>query len=203
MASATGGGRSRRGVTRRALLAGGSTAGLGAIAGCQGTDDVPDPVTIAADRACDNCTMTVSRYPGPVGQAQYDAPEEVVGEDRPAQFCSSLCTYDHAFEQERAGRDPLGIHLTDYSSVEPTIEADDGEPEADDGEPVISAHLEADAFGPAAELTLVVDSEVRGAMGESMIGFSDADDADAFRTEYGGETLAHDDVTAELVSSLA
>jgi len=70
------------------------------------------------------------------------------------------------------------------------------------GELVISAHLEAEAFTRAGELTYAVDSDVQGAMGGSLIGFSDADDADAFTEEYGGTRVEHGDITREMVASL-
>ncbi|THE64710.1 nitrous oxide reductase accessory protein NosL [Salinadaptatus halalkaliphilus] len=180
-------------LTRRTVLGGTAMAGLATIAGCLGDDgDVPEPIAIADDQACDNCTMAIGQHPGPVGQTHYEQAADVVGEDRPAQFCSSLCTYTHTFEQDA---EPQGIYLTDYSSVDWSVSTDDGELE-------ISNHLERDAFAQAGELALVVDSEVLGSMGGSMIGFRDADDADDFQAEYGGDRYDHEDVTPELVMSL-
>ncbi|RQH02522.1 nitrous oxide reductase accessory protein NosL [Natrarchaeobius oligotrophus] len=181
--------------TRRSLLVGAAAVGIGAIAGCLGDDDAPDPITIADDQACDNCTMGIGQHPGPVGQAHYEDADEVVGEDRPAQFCSSLCTYAFTFERANEGTDPQVTYITDYSSVDFEITTDDGEFE-------ISNHLDGETFAPPSDLTLIADSEVLGAMGRSMVGFSDGDDADDFRAEYGGEEYAHEDVTMELVMSL-
>jgi len=43
---------------------------------------------------------------------------------------------------------------------------------------------------------------VNGAMGRSIIGFSDPDDAAAFEDEYGGDLYDHDEIDSELVMSL-
>ncbi|NGM68069.1 nitrous oxide reductase accessory protein NosL [Natronolimnobius sp. AArcel1] len=192
--SATGGVGKR--LSRRTVLVGAAGVSVAALAGCLGGDDeTPDPITIDGDQACDQCTMQIGQHPGPVGQTHYTDPEDIVDEDRPAQFCSSTCTYTHTFEQEDADHDPTAIYLTDYSSVDYDIGLD-GDAEE------ISSHLEADAFGEANGLTLVVDSDVEGAMGPSMIGFGDADEAEQFQSEYGGELYEHEDVTPELVMSL-
>ncbi|RQG94205.1 nitrous oxide reductase accessory protein NosL [Natrarchaeobius chitinivorans] len=183
------------GPTRRSVLAGTAAVALGAIAGCLGEDDAPEPISIAGDQDCDNCTMGIGHHPGPVGQAHYENPDEVVGDDRPAQFCSSLCTYAFTFEQADRGIDPQVTYVTDYSTVDYSITTSDGDLE-------ISNHLDAETFATPADLALIADSEVLGAMGRSIIGFSDGDDADEFRAEYGGEEYAHEDVTMELVMSL-
>ncbi|ADD04378.1 NosL family protein [Natrialba magadii ATCC 43099] len=181
---------------RRTVLVGATSVGVAALAGCLGEDDdVPEPITIDSDQICDHCTMQIGRHPGPVGQTHYDDPEDVVDEERPAQFCSSTCAYTHTFEQEDAGHDPTVIYLTDYSTVDYDVEFDDDIEE-------ISSHLAVDAFASADRLTMVVDSDVQGAMGPSMIGFSDADEAEEFQGEYGGDLYEHADVTAELVISL-
>ncbi|AFZ73558.1 nitrous oxide reductase accessory protein NosL [Natronobacterium gregoryi] len=184
----------RNGPTRRTLLAAVGGVGLATLAGCF-SGDVPEPITIGDVQTCDQCTMEIGQHPGPVGQTHYADPEAVVDEDRPAQFCSSTCTYTHTFEQEDDGHDPQVVYLTDYSSVEYDVETDAGIEE-------ISSHLEADAFATVDDLLLVVDSDVYGAMGPSMVGFADADEAETFQEEYGGDLYEHEDVTRELVMSL-
>lgn len=189
-------------LTRRTLLAA-TAGGAAALAGCLGddTEPAPDPVTIESGQRCDNCTMAITDYPGPVGQAFYDDPGEVLegGEaggddpDRPAQFCSALCTYTFHFDTQETA-DPTAIYLTDYSNVE--YDVDDGP------EPDISSHVDAESFALAGELTQVADSEVSGAMGDALVGFSDSADATAFSDQYGGDHYDHDDVSRELVMSL-
>ncbi|NGM70426.1 nitrous oxide reductase accessory protein NosL [Natronolimnobius sp. AArcel1] len=185
-----------RHVSRRTVLLGSAAVSLTAVAGCLGDGDgeAPDPMAIEDGPNCDNCTMPIVDHPGPVGQAFYDDAEELFGEDRPAQFCSSLCTYTHTFDHEDE-YEPLATYITDYSTVEYEVDSDSETP-------TISSHVDADDFASVNELTLVVGSEVEGAMGASMIGFSESDDADAFQEEYGGDHYDHDDVDHDLVMSL-
>lgn len=185
-----------RQTTRRAVLGGVGAVCLGAIAGCLGEDEAsgPEPISIDDEHSCDQCTMVVGNHPGPAGQAHYEDPTEVLDEDRPAQFCSSLCAYTFTFDNESTA-EAEAIHLTDYSTV-------DYEVDSSDDPQTISRHLEAEAFANVSGLTLVADSEVEGAMGSSIIPFSDADEADSFQEEYGGEIYEHDDITQEFVMSL-
>lgn len=184
-------------ISRRKMLSIAATGGVVALAGCLGDEDVPDPVSLDQGQSCDQCNMQIEMHPGPVGQAYYlddppvDLPER---EDGLAHFCSSWCTYIYTLERESEA-EPAGIYTTDYSAVEFSL-SEDG------GVTVISAHLEADAFEDAAELTYVVDSDVEGAMGASLIGFSDSSDAEAFAEEHDGMLIDHDDVTLEVVASL-
>jgi copper chaperone NosL len=187
--------------SRRRLL-GVTTAGaLVALAGCLGGDDedVPDPVALDEGQSCDQCNMVIDRHPGPAGQAFYlDDPPEELPEGREngiARFCSSWCTYTYIFRAAENGPEPAGSYLTDYSSVEYAV-SEEG------GASVITAHLDAAAFAPAEQLTYAVDSNVQGSMGGSLVGFTNADDADAFVDEYGGVVVPHEDITQETVASL-
>jgi len=186
-------------LTRRTVLAGTAVGGIGVLAGCLGEEngdtDAPDPITIEDGQRCDHCTMAITDYPGPVGQAFYDEPAELLegDEDRPAQFCSALCTYTFSFENESTA-EPIAVYLTDYSSVDYDVD--------DSDEPEITSHEEAEAFAPAEDLLQVADSEVYGAMGGALVGFSNDDDATAFVDAHGGETYAHEDVDSELIMSL-
>ncbi|AXR78381.1 nitrous oxide reductase accessory protein NosL [Natrarchaeobaculum sulfurireducens] len=181
--------------TRRVFLGGAVAVSVGALAGCMGDDDGPDAISIPSEQACDQCSMEIGRHPGPNGQAHYDDAEALFDEDRPAMFCASTCAYVWTFEREDEGHDPTAFYLTDYSSVDYSVDEDAGIVE-------ISSHLEEETFASATDLALVVDSEVEGAMGPSMIGFSDADDAEEFQAEWGGDVYDHDDVTPDLVMSM-
>lgn len=198
---------SKRPTTRRTVLSGIGAVGLASLAGCSGTDDtgsggngngtstasVPDPITInGAEKACDQCGMIIGNYLGPAGQSHYEDPTAVLDEDRPAQFCSSLCTYMFTFQHEPQ---PQVSYLTDYSTVDYEITGS-GENRS------ITRYLEADGFGDVTELTMVVESDVTGSMGKSIIPFSDADEADDFQSEYGGEIYEHSEISQELVSSM-
>jgi len=188
-------------ITRRTVLGGVGAASLATLAGCSGgtgngdgSESVPDPISINEEKACDNCSMKIGNYLGPAGQSHYEDPTAVEGldEDRPAQFCSSLCTYKFTFKHES---EPQVSYLTDYSTVD--YEVDESTTQT-----TISRHLEADAFGDVTELTMVAGSDVIGAMGDSIVPFSDADQADEFQAEYGGDIYEHDEITQELVSSM-
>nr|WP_049892993.1 nitrous oxide reductase accessory protein NosL [Natronococcus jeotgali] len=193
--------RAEQTIDRRTVLAGAATVGVAAVAGCMNGGDgseasVPDPITVDSDRACDNCTMIIGDYPGPTGQSFYEDPESVLGdgENRAAQFCSSRCTYAFTFENESKA-EPEVSYLTDYSSVDYELDENGDQPE-------MEKFLDAETFAVAKDLTLVVDSDVRGAMDKSMIGFSDTDGAESFQAEWGGDVYEHDEVNRELIQSL-
>ena len=186
--------------TRRTVLAAIAASGSVVVAGCLGEDrSGPDPIDIDGDSECDNCSMRIGMHPGPVGEAFYgdDAPPSLPDdrENGVAWFCSSTCTYNFLLENEERGYEPLISYGTDYSSVEYDL-FDDG------GVTVVSAHLEAGAFAALRDLTFVANSDVEGAMGRSLIGFTDADEAAEFAAEHGGELLEHDEVTREVLSGL-
>ena len=186
--------------TRRALLVALSAGSVGALAGCLGDEESPDPIALdGSDQLCDNCNMVVGNHRGPKGQAFYldDAPTDAIAdrEDGVAWFCSTWCTYSFVFEYENRGHDPVGLYGTDYSTVEYQFVDSSGVT-------FITEHVEAEAFADLTDLTLVVDSDVQGAMGSSLVGFSDADDADAFADEHGGDIFDHDDVSADLIAAL-
>jgi copper chaperone NosL len=186
--------------TRRTILTTVAVGGIGTLAGCLGGDQGgPEPVSLDDGQSCDYCNMRIEMHPGPVGEAFYgdDAPPSLPDdrENGIAWFCSSTCTYNYLLENEEEGYEPQISYGTDYSSVDYELR-DDG------GTTVISAHLNADAFKELQELNFVANSDVQGAMGSSLIGFSDEDDATAFADEHGGEIITHGDVTRELLSGL-
>jgi nitrous oxide reductase accessory protein NosL len=186
--------------TRRTVLATIAVGGVGTLAGCLGGErSGPEPVALDAGQECDNCNMRIEMHPGPVGEAFYgdDAPPSLPAdrENGIAWFCSSFCTYTYLLENEERGYEPTISYGTDYSSV-------DYELRENAGTTVISAHLNAEAFADLRDLSFVVNSDVQGAMGGSLIGFSDGEDASAFAEEHGGEILSHGDVTREVLSGL-
>lgn len=182
-------------LTRRRVLAGvaGATAAA-ALAGCQGTEETAQPVTLSGEESCDQCGMVIGQHPGPAGQTYYqeNSPE---GHDPPARFCSTTCTYRHRFAKEQSGWTPDETYLTNYSGVEYEVQTEGGAS-------VISRHLDAATFASSDELTVVANSDVQGAMGPALVPFSDEADAEAFAEEYGGETLAAESISSELVGSM-
>ncbi|GAB6860147.1 nitrous oxide reductase accessory protein NosL [Haloplanus litoreus] len=178
------------GTTRRRVLLG--TAAAVALAGCSGTDDRPEPISLSDAGSCDQCGMVIDQHPGPSGQTYYqeNSPE---GHDPPARFCSTICTFRHRYETEPQGWRPQVTYLTDYSAVDYGISESDGTR-------VISAHLAAETFVPTEDLEVVAGTDVEGAMGPALVPFSDGEDAEAFASEYGGDVIAAEDISQELVA---
>lgn len=194
------------GIDRRAVLAAAGGGTVVALAGCLGVfddEDIPEPVSLGEGQACDQCNMIIDRHPGPVGQSYYldDVPTALEDrEDGHAHFCSTWCMYSFNLDQEDRGFDVTGSYGTDYSSVEYEIGEDAGALVID---PTPHPNLGAEAFERVSELVFVVDSDVEGAMGSSLIGFSVETDASAFADEYSGELLEDDDITFELISAMS
>ena len=178
--------------TRRTVLtAVGSGLAVG-LAGCLGDDDFPEPVSLDDGQACDQCGMVNDQHPGPTGQVFFE--DHPPDEERPAWFCSVICTYTYRFDRENEGEEPIVTYLTDYSDVDYSVDNGD--------DPMMSAHLSADGYREESELSVVVGSDVYGAMGPELIPFSDPDDAAAFADEYGGEVRSASDVDQELSDSV-
>ena len=181
-------------LSRRALLGGVAAAGVAGLAGCAGDESASiSPVSIDEDQACDQCGMIVSDHPGTVGQVHFEDDEPESG--RPAQFCSGTCTYRYRFDAEDQGRTALATFLTDYSAV-------DQEVFEEGGDTMFSSHVESEAFAREPELTVVVRSEVIGAMGPDLVPFSEDGDAEEFIAEYGGEAMAATEVERATLEAL-
>lgn len=186
--------------TRRSFFLVVGAASGGALAGCLADDEerLPDPIAIEDDHSCPVCNMVIVNHPGPAGHAFYpddsELPEPDI-QDGVVPYCASTCAYNYYFEYEERGDEPRVIYLTDYSKV-------DWEVYEDGNEYYITAHFEEDVHTDARDLTFVVDSEALGAMGQSVIGFSDTGDAESFAEEYGGDLYDHDSIDRELIESL-
>ena len=178
------------GPSRRRFLVG--TAAAVGLAGCLGSTDRPAPISLAEPLGCDQCGMIINQHPGPSGQTYYrdNSPE---GHDPPARFCSTVCTFRHRFATEPRGWRPDVTYLTDYATV-------DYEVREEGGAQVISAHLAAEDFAATEELQVVVGSDVEGAMGPAIVPFGDGDLATEFASTYGGDVIAAEDVSQELVA---
>lgn len=176
---------------RRVLLGTAAAAGVG-LAGCLGSSDRPAPISLDEPLSCDQCGMVINQQPGPSGQTYYrdNSPE---GHDPPARFCSTVCTFRHRFATESRGWRPRVTYLTDYAVVDYRVR-----PEG--GAQVVSAHLAADHFAATEGLDVVVGSEVEGAMGPAIVPFGDGDAAAEFASTYGGDVIAAEDVSRQLVA---
>ena len=178
------------GVSRRAVLAGLAAAGAVALAGCQGgggETGTPQPPADVADDQCDACGMVIGEHFGPTGQVFY-AEESPAGHPNPARFDSlAQCLFPYTAQKEGRGWEAETVYVTDYSSVDYDL------PERE-GTRYISRHTGPAAYAEADAVTLVVGSDVHGAMGPDAVPFSARADAAAFRDEWGGELRAFDDV---------
>lgn len=165
--------------------------------GCLGGDEeLPEPISLDAGQSCDFCGMVIQDHYGPVGQTYYrDNVPEGRADDQPAWFCSNVCLFDFYFERRQQGWEPLVHYTTDYSAV-------DYEVKEEQERLTLTAHPEAENFVNGEDTTVVVDSEVEGAMGPSLVPFTDDEDATAFQEEYGGDVLGFGDVSQQLVDSL-
>ena len=186
---------------RRAVLLSG--AGLAvALAGCVGDDgrdgteaDAPDPVTLTRADQCELCGMVIPNHPGPVAEVFY-VDQQPSGHENPARFCSTWEAFRYDFERRNRGWERTAFYVTDYSTV-------DYELITDAGDTLISTHVAASAFAAATEVTFVVGSEVKGAMGRDLIGFSDREEAAAFQREHGGELATFGEITEATIGQLA
>ncbi|RCU48452.1 nitrous oxide reductase accessory protein NosL [Haloplanus salinus] len=176
---------------RRVLLGTAAAAGVG-LAGCLGSSDRPAPISLDEPLSCDQCGMVINQQPGPSGQTYYrdNSPE---GHDPPARFCSTVCTFRHRFATESRGWRPRVTYLTDYAVVDYRVRQEGGAQ-------VVSAHLAADHFAATEGLDVVVGSEVEGAMGPAIVPFGDGDAAAEFASTYGGDVIAAEDVSRQLVA---
>ena len=190
-------------VSRRALLTGAASLGVTSLAGCSGLSggggdgdggDAPTPITLTQEHSCDVCGMVIPNHPGPSAEIFYPG-REPAGHGNPARFDSTWEAYQFHFDRRDEGWDAAAFYVTDYSTV-------DYRPFTEGGDTLISTHPEAEAFVEAEAVTYVVDSEVKGAMGRDLIGFSTRGDAESFRDEYGGQLMSHGDVTPATIAGL-
>lgn len=186
------GGLPTRGVSRRRLLRVGGVVLGASLAGCAGGGDVPAPVALTSGQACDVCGMVIQKHPGPNGEVYFrdDAP---AGHDNPARFDSlKQCLFPYLWEKQRLGWEETAVYVTDYSSVDYTVNAEGGRS-------FLSSHPEAEAFARAKDLRYAVESDVEGAMGYDFVPFSNGDDASEFVEEWGGQVVSFDDIDETLV----
>ncbi|WP_436925004.1 nitrous oxide reductase accessory protein NosL [Halosimplex amylolyticum] len=189
-----GGSPERPTITRRRALGCGVGALL-ALSGCASEQaDPPDAVTLTTDDSCDVCGMVIPNHPGPSAEIFY-ADNDPSGHDNPARFDSTWEAFQYNFDRLDRDWTVEAFYVTDYSSVEYSVSESDGDL-------LISTHPEADAFVDAESVTFVVGSEVKGAMGRDLVGFSDEADAESFRDEYGGSLAEFGDVSRETIAQL-
>lgn len=173
--------RGRCPLSRRAFM---STVagGVAVFAGCLGDDDIEtDPIDLDSGQTCEICGMEIAAHYGPAVQAFYDEGPSDGKEPVPFDSVFEFVNYDN--DQRARGWERLAAFSTDYSAVDYSLD------DRSDGH-YISTHATADAMAPVSDLTFVVESEVKGAMGPEAIPFSEEPDAIAFIDEHGGESAS-------------
>lgn len=184
--------------TRRQVLAG-VAAGTASLAGCSGGDGdaaakIPGPVALSNADTCELCGMVVPEHPGPSAEIFYRQ-HTPSGHPNPAVFDSIKEAFQYDFGRQNRDWQRVVLYVTDYSTV-------DYELIERKGRKLISAHVAAEAFANAREVTFVADSAVEGSMGKDLIAFSAKNDARSFQEENGGKLFALKDVTPDLLAQL-
>ena len=158
-------------ITRRGFLLGLGAVSFAVLAGC---DDpaatVRDfrPVPIAVTDECALCGMTISRFPGPKGEAFFQGREE------PLKFCSTrdLLAY---LNQPESRTTLAAAFVHDLGQTTWQDPADS-------------------TFTDAQRAWYVVGHPLKGAMGPSPASFAERAAAEAFAAERGGRVLAFKEV---------
>ena len=187
-----------RSVSRRQFVAGTVGVASAALAGCLGgggsSANVPKPVTLTDQDSCDVCGMVIPAHPGPTAEIFY-ADHSPSGHDNPAHFDSVWEAFQYYFDHKDRGWKMQVFYATDYSSVGYSLVTDGGDT-------LIPVFPKASAQKDITDLTLVVDSAVKGAMGRDLIGFSSSADAKQFKADHGGKLMQFGDVTRQTIAVL-
>ena len=189
----------QRECRRRQLLLTGAGVTLTSVAGCLGGGaaseaNAPAVASLPNDATCDVCGMVLSQHPGSTAEIFY-AEHSPEGHENPARFDTTWEAYQYEFEHDNQGWAETAFYVTDYSSVDYSTFS-----EGDDT--FISRHMETDAFAPVEDVTYVVGSAVKGAMGKDLFAFTAKEDAEAFQSEYDGDLATHDEITPEVIAGL-
>nr|WP_265013650.1 nitrous oxide reductase accessory protein NosL [Marinobacter zhanjiangensis] len=131
----------------------------------------PDPVHFEPGDECHVCGMTITRFPGPKGEAIAGKQEQV------RKFCSTRDMFSWLFQPENVNRDHV-LYVHDMAQTD-------------------WEHPDDTALIDAREAVFVVGSERTGAMGPTLASFADRTDAEGFAGEHGGEVLAFSEVRME------
>lgn len=187
---------------RRRFVTATAAVGLAGFAGClsrfdmSGGEPAPDPVDLSGGKFDDDHGMEIGPHGGANGQIFYADRTPPDREGGPFWFHTLVFSlFPFYFDRRNRGWEATVTYVTDFSSVEYTVQVRDGAPR-------MPSPTAPETFGDATDLTYVVESEVMGGMGPGLHPFSDADDAEAFVSEHGGELLDYEEITPTLVEQL-
>ncbi|MBI1422318.1 MAG: nitrous oxide reductase accessory protein NosL [Gammaproteobacteria bacterium] len=134
------------------------------------------PVAIVSGDECHVCGMTISRFPGPKGEAY------VRGATKPFKFCSTRDLFSWFLQPENKVS-ATSIYVQDMGATD-------------------WAHPGDSTFIDARSAWYVANQSLQGAMGPTLASFASKADAEKFIKKNGGQLLRFQDVTLELVATL-
>lgn len=185
-------------MNRRHVLAAGAGCAFSGVAGCLGggasEETLPDPMDLEG-RFDTGHGMEIGPHGGANGQVFYrdNAPRD---EGNPAWFHTLVHSlFPYHFDRLDRGWEPAVVYVTDFSRVDYAVRKRDGAPR-------MPSPTAPDTFADATGLVYVAESEVMGGMGPGLHPFSDGGDAEAFTEEYGGRTLAFDEIDRAAIHGL-
>lgn len=150
-----------------------AAVGMVALAGCGTRDDAPPaPVEMTAGTSCSLDGMLLGDYPGPKAQIHY------VGQETPDFFCDTVEMFNVYLNPEQV-REVRAVFVQDM-----------GQASWDDPR----GH-----WIDAKAAFFVVGGQRHGSMGPTIGSFALESDAEAFASEYGGDVVRFDGVTADKV----
>ena len=147
------------------------------LAGCSGKseDQIPGPVAFDKHDRCHICGMVILNYPGAKAQVF------VKGEKEPLKFCSVKDGFVYVLQPENAKR-TVAFWVSDFGNKKDI--------------PLHEKMLTAEkAFFNAG-------SDVRGAMGKSILPFATKGEVEAFTKENGGKIVNYYEVNLEILKSI-
>ena len=147
------------------------------LVGCSGKseDKIPGPVAFNKHDRCHICGMVILNYSGAKAQLS------VKGEKEPLKFCSVKDGFVYVLQPENVSR-TVAFYVSDFGNKKDV--------------PLHEKMLTAEkAFFNAG-------SDVRGAMGKSILPFATKGEVEAFTKEHGGKIVNYSEVNLELLKSL-
>lgn len=138
-------------------------------------DTLPAPVAFDKHDRCHICGMVILNYPGAKAEVF------VKGEKEPLKFCSVKDGFTYILQPENSPRVQV-FYVTDFGNTADI--------------PLQNKMLE------ATKAIYDVGSDVRGAMGKSILPFATKEAADKFAKEHGGEIVRYDQVDLSVIKSL-
>lgn len=145
--------------------------------GCSPKEKEIIPTAVPFDKhdRCHICGMVILNYPGAKAEVF------VKGEKEPLKFCSVKDGFTYALQPENRPR-IQAFYVSDFGNTADV--------------PLHSKMLE------ASKAIYDVGSDIRGAMGKSILPFASKEAADKFAQEHGGQVVRYDEIDFSVLQSL-